>query len=203
MPRKLALEIALSETSPESLQARLRGITRQDTAFKNERGIERWFKDHKEELARQFGIEFVVSRAAAGRALGDIDHIFQKKTVDSSTLILFELKDTVNYQDVGQALGQRNEALERSIATPTNNQRLIKLYSKYTSDPSKYLESNSTTVAFSDIEVWIVGQIFEDSAYFAAKGQDILFYRITVDKQVTGPCRTKDMTMLQWSEFAR
>jgi len=203
MPRQRALDIALSETSPESLQARLRGTTGQATAFKNEREIELWFKDYKEELARQFGIEFVVSKSAAGRALGDMDHIFQRKTVDSSTLILVELKDTVNFQDVGQALGQRNEVLEKSEATSKNNYRLARLYPKYTNDRGKYLESNSKTVAFSDIEVWIAGQVFEDSAYFAAKGQDILFFRITVDKQMMGPCHTKDVTWLQWNEFAQ
>jgi hypothetical protein len=201
MPREKALKLALSATSPEALAARLRADTGRVAAFRSEREIENWFKTSKEEFARQFGLKFVVSRAAAGRALGDIDHIFQRIDKGNLVLVLVELKDTVNFQDVGQVLGQRNEVIEHCEDMRSSRNRLAILYPKYRNDPGKYSKANSITIEFSDIEIWIVGQVFEDSSYLAAKGQDIHLLRIDVDRQIIGPCHAKDLRWEQWNDF--
>jgi len=118
-----------------------------------------------------------------------------------SVLILLELKDSVNYQDIGQVLGQRNGLLEKSKTATNSKERMARLYPEHKKVPGKFTESKEIKIKFYDVEVWLVGQVFDDSAYYAAKGQNIFLFKITNDMQIKGPVYAGNLTRTQFEEF--
>ncbi len=194
MDRIQALDLALSRCSAKTLATTIEvGGRSTEYSFANEREIEVWFRDN-ETFRQTQGIESIRFQVAAGRALGDIDFI-GRRTVDPYTLVILELKDTADYDSIGQILAQRNELVERSEGG------IAYLYLKHKTKWDKYKESNRVPIPFQRVEVGIVAQSFAASAYYAAKDQDILLFRITGSKEITGPCYTKNMTKPQWLEF--
>jgi hypothetical protein len=62
--------------------------------------------------------------------------------------------------------------------------------------------SGAKYIPYSSVEVWLVGQVFDASAYYVAKGQTLSFFKITADKQIEGPVRAAHMTLDEWRAFA-
>jgi len=188
-----ALERALSgKVSGEALQKMISNRMSSVNAFANEREIEKWFDETGDRFFEAQRVTLLFKSAAAGPALGDIDYICQKAD-DPGVLVVLDLKDAVGYQDVGQSLGQRNELLEHR----KNGEAY--LFREYKNKRVKF--STPLAVTCHSVEAWLIGQTFHESAYYAAKGQELCLFRITSDEKIIGPCHAGSLTRPQWLEF--
>jgi len=177
MPRREALDLALGEISAESLQTRLQ--TGGKVAFRNEREIDRWFLSNVNDFARDHYLTHIGSQLDVwpGRIIPSIDHVFLKPVEGRDVLVLVELKDSVNYGDIGQVLAQRNGLLEGSRVDGGGGVR-ISLYQRKMKKKAPYQRD------VYEVEIWLVGQTFEQAVYFAAVNQPIHCFRITEDKRI-------------------
>lgn len=200
-PHRKAVELVLSKTvSREALDRITKDRLDCVPPFANENEIERFFRKKEEEFRQGRGLEKHWNRAAAGPAVGDIDHAWTK-TDDQGAhyIVLIELKDVVIYEDVGEVLGQQNE-LKENIKDGE-----AVLYPLYMNRPDKYSCENTVHVPCDFVETWLIGQVFADSVYYAAKGQDISLFRLVdpIDiNNMIGPLNAKNMTEEDWVRFA-
>jgi len=198
MPRRDALDSALNG-SAESLAILFRNNCMQVRAFGNETDIESWFDGVQGDFAGKHNLRPLAEQVAFGKALGAVDRVFYGDAL--GVLVLVELKDSVNFQDVGQALGPRSELVEHSIGIGATEMKTARLYPASRKRP-RNVGSGAKYIRYSSVEVWLVGQVFDASAYYAAKGQTLSFFKITADKQIEGPVRAAHMTLDEWCAFA-
>jgi hypothetical protein len=199
MDRRAALNLALN-SSAENLRILIRNQCTNVPAFRDERGIESWFERARGDFARKHNLRPLAPQVAFGKALGAVDHVFYGDAL--GVLVLVELKDSVHFQDVGQALGFRNELVENSQERTDSKMKTAVLYLASKNHPDRFSSSQAKHVDYCSVDVWLVGQVFDPSAYYAAKGQALSFFKITADKQIEGPVRAAHMTLDEWCAFA-
>jgi len=168
-----ALSLALQGCNGQSLRAALRWNGIDIGYFRNERGIENWLEKEGTFLEQQ-KIEILERQSLIGPVVGKVDLLAYRMP---NTVILLEIKDIATSDSIGQVLAQRMEFIEKTLP----------------------LFSNRWKRDIMQVESWLIGQAFEASAFYAARGQNISIFKVWQNKTISGPLNALDMDRETWA----
>lgn len=157
----------------------------------NERELCDYLWQNHSDIERQYGIQLIHREVATGEAMGDADFI----GLMGKDALVIEVKNRFDAQAVGQLLGYVGELRERSESTHG-----IICYPAPRNDPKRFKKPKKISCRR------IVGSglalEFGESAYYAAKHQELLFYKFDGQQGVLiGPLSMKTATKRDWTDF--
>jgi len=190
--RKEALKRALAhETTAEALKNWIVKSGTHMTSHGKEGDIAAVLFSRNKELKRELNLELIGAglNTAPFHPFGILDLV----GLQGTSLIIIEVEVVAKAEDVGQLLGFVGEI---TMKQKNGNCTMYKAGRQIANTTAK-----SVPVECSSIIGWLVAEVFEKSAFYAAHGQRLIFWKVGSDYKLHTPLDMRMATELEFEEF--